>query len=279
MRLKYLVSVAFCVFLAGCDDSVFMKKLVPPEDEAVARNYVEMLRRGEIDQIQRQLDPSVAQAGDREKLVQLSGMFPAEGPQSSKVVGVHFYHNKEYSTSEISLEYELRDRWLLARIVTKQEGENSTLLGINITQTADSLENLNRFSLLGKSAVQYLFLVAAISSVGFTFYVFVLCARTELGRKKWLWLLIVLVGVGKLSVNWVTGECAFTPIAIYLPCAQATRPFYGPWTIAVSFPVGALLFLSHRWKMKVRGGLIPPPTQVEGQASPESEQLRESKIN
>ena len=260
MSLKCLISIAFCAFLAGCDDSVFMKKLVPPEDEAIARNYVEMLRRGEVDEIQRKLDPGVAQPDDRKKLVQLSAMFPAEGPQSSKVVGLRRYHNNEYSTSEITIEYELQDRWLLARVVTKKQGENSTLLGINVTQRADSVETLTRFSLLGKSATQYLILAAAISSVLFTFYAFYLCARTEFGRKKWLWLLIVLVGVGKLSVNWVTDDWAFTPIAIQIPCATAVRPFYGPWTIAGSFPLGALLFLNHRWKMRITGELIPPPT-------------------
>jgi hypothetical protein len=260
MRLKGLVGVAICMFLAGCDDSVFMKKLVPPEDEAVARNYVEMLRRGEIDEIQRQLDPGATQPDDREKLVQLSGMFPAEGAQSSKVVGVRLYHNNEYSTSEVTLEYQLSDRWLLATVATKKKGADSTLLGMNVTQRADSVENLTRFSLLDKSAAQYLIMAAAISSVLFTFYVFFLCARTELGRKKWLWLLIVLVGVGKLSVNWVTSEWAFTPFAIQIPCATAVRPFYGPWTIAGSFPLGALLFLNHRWKMRIAGELIPPPT-------------------
>jgi hypothetical protein len=259
MRLKGFVGIAICMFLAGCDDSVFMKKLVPPEDEAVARSFVEMLQHGEIDKIQGKLDRSAAQPEDREKLVQLSGMFPVEGPLSSKVVGVRLYHNSEYSTSEITLEYQLRDRWLLATIVTKKKGKDSTLLGINVTQRADSVENLTRFSLLSKSAVQYLILTAAISSVLFTFYVFVLCARTELGRTKWLWLLIVLVGVGKLSVNWVTGEWSFTPVAIQLPCATAVRPFYGPWTIAGSFPIGALVFLNHRWKMGVTGELIPPP--------------------
>lgn len=261
MQFKNLAGIAICLLLAGCDDSVFMKRLVPPEEEATARNYVEMLRRGEVDEIRRQLDPGVVQPDDREKLVQLSAMIPPEGPQSSKVVGLRLYHNKEYSTSEITIEYELRDRWLLARVVTKKQGENSTLLGINVTQRPDSVENLARFSLLGKNATQYLILAAAVSSILFTFYVFYLCAQTELGRSKWVWLLIVLVGVGQLSVNWVSGEWAFTPLAIQVPCATAVRPFYGPWTITGSFPLGALLFWNYRWKMKITGELIPPPTR------------------
>ena len=263
MCLKFLACLACCVFLAGCDDSLFMKRIVPPEDEAVARNYVEMLQRGEINEIQRKLDADVAQPDDREKLVQISGMFPAEKPQSSKVVGVHLYHNKDYSTSEITLEYELRDRWLLVRVLTKKVGEEASLLGINATQTADSLESVNRFRLFaGKSATQYLILAAALLSVLFTFYVFVLCARSGPLKMKWLWLVVILFGIGKLGVNWVTGEWAFTPIAIQIPCATAVRPFYGPWTISGSFPLGALLFLNQLWKMKIEGKLVPPPVPI-----------------
>lgn len=36
-------------------------------------------------------------------------------------------------------------------------------------------------------------------------------------------------------------------------------PLFGPWTLASYFPVGAILFLNHRWKMKVKGELIEPP--------------------
>jgi hypothetical protein len=263
MCLKFLAGLACCVFLTGCDDSFFMKRIVPPSDEAIARNFVEMLRHGEIEEIQRALNADVRQPDDREKLVQISGMFPAEKPQSSKVVGVHLYHNKDYSTSEITLEYELRDRWLLVRVLTKKVGEEASLLGINATQTADSLESVNRFRLFaGKSATQYLILAAALLSVLFTFYVFVLCARSGPLKMKWLWLAIILFGIGKLGVNWVTGEWGFTPIAIQIPCATAVRPFYGPWTISGSFPLGALLFLNHLWKMKIEGKLVPPPVPI-----------------
>ncbi len=235
-----------------------MKKMVPAQDEATAGNYVELLRRGELDEIQRKLDPSVAQPDDRKKLTQISGMFPLEEPRSSKVVGFHQFHNQAYSTAAITLEYELSDRWLLVTVTTKREGEVSTLLGLNVSPAADSQENLNRFSLIGKSGLQYLILAAALSSVLFTFYVFGLCARTEHLKMKWFWLVIVLLGIGKFGINWQTGEWAFTPISIQIPCAQAIRPLYGPWTIAGSFPLGALIFLNHRWKMKIRGELIPP---------------------
>jgi hypothetical protein len=101
------------VFLAGCDDSVFTKKLVPPEDEAIARNYVEMLRRGEVDEIQRQLERGVAQPNDREELVQLSALFPPEDPRSSEVVGLRLYPTRSISPRRSTIEYQLRDRWLL----------------------------------------------------------------------------------------------------------------------------------------------------------------------
>jgi hypothetical protein len=268
VQLKRIICLAFCLTLAGCNDAALMKRIVPVQDEATARNYVELLRRGEIDEVQGKLDPSVAQPDDREKLMQISGLFPKGEPQSSKVVGIRQFHNQAYSTTAITLEYELSDRWLLVTVTTKREGEVSTLLGLNASPAADSQENLNRFTFIGKSAVQYLILITALSSLLFTFYVFVQCALTEHLKMKLLWLIVVLLGIGKLGVSWLTGEWAFTPISIQIPCAQAVRPLYGPWTIAASFPLGALLFLNHRWKMKITGELIPQPAPPPGPQKP-----------
>jgi len=35
------------------------------------------------------------------------------------------------------------------------------------------------------------------------------------------------------------------------------HPLYGPWTVAAYFPLGAIVFLHRRWKMKIDGESIP----------------------
>lgn len=259
MRLKCLAGIAFCAFLGGCDEAALMKKWTPPGDESTARSYVDLLRQGKFDQIERDLDPSIADSNTRDTFAKMAAIFPIENPESVKVVSASILHGQDYSTTGITFEYQFPSKWLLVDVTTRRKGDVSTVLGFHVRPMADSLENLNKFSLSGKSAAQYLTLTFAVSSLLFSVYILVLCIRTKIGKTKWLWMLFILVGVGKLAVNWTTGEFTFTPLAFQIPCVSAMRPFYGPWTIAAYLPVGAVLFLNHRWKMKITGKLIEPP--------------------
>jgi hypothetical protein len=253
MRFKCLVGIAFCAFLVGCDQAALMKRWTPPEAESIARNYVDLLRQGKFDQIERDLDSSVTDSDVRDTFAKMAAIFPTENPESVKVVGAHIFHGQEYSTTDITLEYQFPSKWLLVSVVTRRQGDLSTVVGFHVNPTPDSLENLNKFTLVGKSAVQYLILTLTVCSLLFSFYVLVLCIRTKNGKTKWLWMLFILVGVGKLAVNWTTGQWTFTLLAIQIPCATANHPFYGPWTVAAFLPLGAILFLNHRWKLKVTG--------------------------
>lgn len=224
-----------------------MKKMVPPADEAFARESTDLLRQKRFEQVQRELDPSIADANAEETLKTMAAMFPAEEPKSVKVVDIKFLRHQGVSTHSLTLEYEFADTWLLVNIGIKRLNGASTIAAFNVTPIADSLESVNRFSLEGKGSVQYLMLVLALAAPIFSFYVLVVCLRTKGQPFKWLWAIFILFGVGRLAVNWTTGELGFTPLALHVPCASMTAvPAYGPWVIAVSFPLGALLFLALR---------------------------------
>jgi hypothetical protein len=257
MRFKCLAGVAFCVFLVGCDEASLMKKFTPAEDEAAARGYVELLRQGKYDQIQRDLDPSIVDSSSRDTLIQMAAIIPTEDPESVKVIGAHTNRGPGSSTTDLTLEYQFPSRWLLVNVVIRKTGGVSTITGFHVTALADSIENLNKFTLVGKSANQYLTLTIAVGCLVFTFYVLVLCIRTKDIRRKWLWIIIVLVGVGKFAINWSTGQTSFTPFAIQIPCFSAIRALYGQWTIAAHFPLGAVIFLKKRAKLQITGETIP----------------------
>jgi hypothetical protein len=266
MRRNYLVGIALCTFLGGCDQATLLKKWVPAEDEAIARNYVDQLRHVKFDQIEHDLDPSVEDSNPRNAFVQMAAMFPDEVPESVKVVGVHLFRGQEYSTTDITLEYQFKNKWLLANVAIKRTGSDLTVLGFHVNSLPDSLENLNRFTLVRKNAVQYVILALAFCSLFFSLYVLVLCIRTKNVKAKWLWMLFILVGVGKVAVNWTTGEWTFQVFAIQIPCSSAGHPLFGPWTVAAYLPLGAVLFLNQRWKMKITGELIPPSMRGLGES-------------
>jgi hypothetical protein len=260
MRAGLLASVAVCFLLGGCDEAAMMKKFTSPADEAVAREYAQALQQEKFDRIERDLDPSLKTSFSAETFSKMAALFPSNDPESSKVVGAHTNRMGDRTTSDITLEYEFPNKWLLVNVVTQKTGDVSTLVGMRVTPMSDSLENLNRFTLAGKSPVQYFALLCGIGSLVFTLYVFGICIRTKGFKRKWLWLIAVLMGVGYFGVNWNTGQWTFQILAFQIPCFSMKHDLYGPWIVGAYFPLGAIFFLWRRWEMNVNGELIPDLT-------------------
>lgn len=259
MRFIYLVAIPFCVLLVGCDQAALMKRFTPPEEESIAKGYVELLQQGKFDQIEHDLDSSLRDSNVRDTLSKMAALLPAENTKSVKVVGAHIYHNQQSSTVDITFEYRFPSKWVLVNVTTLKNGDVRTLVGFHVTPIADSLENLNKFTLSGKSSLQYLTLICDVGSLLFTLYVFALCIRSKGLKARWLWLIIVLVGFGKFAVNWGTGEWTYQLFAVQIPCFSMSHPLYGPWTVAAYVPLGAIVFLYRRRKTKIAGESAPAP--------------------
>jgi hypothetical protein len=277
MKRPILVSVGlgalFLGVLSGCDQATVMKKITPQEDEATTRRYVDDLRQNRFDQIEEALDPGLKDSSMHGTLASMAAMFPAQEPVSTKVVGFRSFLGNDRRT-EITLEYEFPQKWLLAEVVTQESEGVTTIVGFHITPIADSLENINRFTLAGKSTSQYAILSLAVLAPLFSLFVFVVCIKTTMGKKKWLWLIFILIGIGKLVVNWTTGQVFFTPLAIQLPAAGANAQLYGPWLVYVSMPLGAIIFLTMRRSLTgsvqrtQEGPLATPPDVMVAEKPP-----------
>jgi hypothetical protein len=261
LRPLLFVSVAFCLSLGGCDRAELMKQKTPAVDETYAKWQVELLRQRRFEEIQRELDSSISDANILDTLNTMAGMFPPEEPKSLKVVDLQFQHGRDSTTHTLALEYEFRETWLLVNISIKRMDGLTTIAAFNVRPMADSLESVNNFSLVGKSGLHYLMLGFALAAPIFCLYALVICLRTEKQNFKWLWAVFILFGVGRLAINWTTGELAFTPLAVHIPCGFATAvPAYGPWMVGASLPLGAILFMARRDRNTVANEVQSPPT-------------------
>ena len=229
--------------------------------KSVARNYVELLRQNRFDQIEKNLDPSLANPDDT--LATMAAMFPSEEPTSVKVVGANIIRGRD-SKAFITLEYEFSGKWLLANVAMQKKDGATTITAFNVTSIPDSLENLNRFTLVGKSWAHYTVLLLGVLAVLLSLYAFVLCLRTRMGKVKWLWAVVCLLGVGGLGMNWTTGQSNFTPLAFHAPPAGAGAPLYGAWIVYVSLPVGPVLFLMLRDRLRRPEPSALSPSSAEG---------------
>lgn len=250
IRSLIVAEALFIVLLAGCNQASLMQKMTPQADAEAARNYVTLLRQSNFDQIEKDLDPSLKEADVRDTLATMAAKFPAGTPSSIKVVGANVFRGADAYRTSITLEYEFPRKWLLANVARQTRDGVTTVTRFQVTPIPDSLENLNRFTLAGKSWVQYTVLLLGALAVVLSLYAFVLCLRTRMGKTKWLWAVICLLGGGRLGMNWTTGQSDFTLLSIHLPPAGATTPLYGAWVVYVSLPLGAVLFLVLRDRLR-----------------------------
>jgi hypothetical protein len=241
--VRALLPVFALIVLVACNQEELLQKFSSPEDQAEAKGYIDRLRARQLEEIEKALDPSIRGANIRDTLTRMADLIPNQEPTSIKLVGAHKFQDSTATTVNTTFEYNFGDKWLLVNVAVRQSNGGRTVIGFNVKPMTQSLESQNRFSLAGKSAPHYVVLAAALAAALITLYALVACIQTKPLKRKWLWVIFIVVGFGKLAVNWTTGEWGVAPLSVQVFSASVFVAPYGPWTIAVSVPVGAIIFL------------------------------------
>lgn len=125
----------------------------------------------------------------------------------------------------------------------------------SVTSHGFPWDRYNRFSIgncvmhLCVSRSVYMGPILAIASLMLSACALVRCLRARM-RKKCLWIALILVGVGRLSVPWCYGSIEWQWMSIQVPVASWYRLTpTAPWVVSASVPIGALIFLL---KMRMR---------------------------
>jgi hypothetical protein len=260
-HVRFFLISAWVLFLAGCDQQAWFDRLVPKEEAAVAKQVLASFGSRDFASIEQQLDASLSGADTRTKLEAIADQFPAGPPKSTEVVGSNTTTMSERVTYDLTFQYEYPDRWLLANVVLQRESGQLRVMGVHVNRLADSLQNQNRFTFAGKGALHWIFFALAVAIPVFIVVTLVLCARTAIPRRKWLWLLFVALGLVQISLNWSTGEWRITPVALLLLGAAVNKAGPGaPYILTFALPIGAVLFLLKRreWRLAKSGAGEPP---------------------
>jgi hypothetical protein len=245
----------------GYDRASLLKRYTPQDDESLAIDCVDLLQQGRYEEIEKRLDPSMKNSKTRESLAEMASFFPSK-PISTKTVDASVVRSRDSSITSITLQYEFARGWLLAQLVIQTRDGLKTIGGFHVTPIAESVEVMNEFTFADKGISQYAGLVLAIFVSIFALYEFVLCIRTKMGREKWFWAILILIGAGRLTLNWTTGQWFFTPLAVQAPPVMMFCTPYGPWMVHITVPLGAIAFLLRRKSLaaKVTSSPIQSPT-------------------
>jgi hypothetical protein len=249
MTLLRFLLLALLVVVAGCSRPNPILSQVSAADQALALYYVDQLRARNFDDIDRAALPSVRGPKLYDALLKMADTMPEkDAPTSRKLVGAQLGKNDEGTITNLVFEYDFSGKWVLANVALLRKPDAVSLTALSVRAIPESLEERHRFTLAGKSAKHYAVLALAILFPLLTLYALVTAVRTKM-EKAWmksLWILFILFSVGSFSVNWTTGETLFLPFTIRLFGAAVASILYGPWFLAVSFPLGAVVFLVRR---------------------------------
>jgi hypothetical protein len=263
MPLRSLLVLLAAVVLTACNQSEVMEKFVPHEEDVAVRAYFEAIRKGDLASVEKDFDPKMKTPEILGALGKVSTMLAGAEPVSIKVVGAHVYTNPTGTVTDMSYEYQFPGKWFVANMALRKQGGATTIVGFHLTPLPDSLENMNRFTLEGKTPLEYLVLALAVVIPLFSIYALVVCVRSKIPRRKWLWVIFIILGVTKFSVNWTNGEWDFVPLALQLFGASGSASLYGAWIVSVSFPLGALVFLLMKKRLTAQ-----PEVEAGGEPTP-----------
>lgn len=91
-------------------------------------------------------------------------------------------------------------------------------------------------------------------------YALIVCVRTPIAKRKWLWMIFIVVGLANLSFNWTNGNYTIAPFYFsILGSGFFSASLYAPTIITLAFPLGAVVFLLRRCSLATGGGQVVRP--------------------
>lgn len=242
-------SLFFLLAIVGCDQQAVIDRFTPKEESAIAKNVLAQLKAREFLEVERQLDVSLQGPNLRSLLEQMAQQIPTGEPKSIKVIGAFTKSNttSKAVTYDLTFEYEYPASWLVAKVVLERNDTKVTVMGMHVNATAQSLEESNGFSLAGKSVLHYFVFALAILIPMLVISALVLCFKTPIPKRKWIWYVFIAIGFVQFSLDWTSGTFNIQPLSfLFFGAGFSQAGIAGPFVLTIALPIGAIVFLFKR---------------------------------
>ena len=193
---------------------------------------------------------------EMELLSRMGRFFPSRAPTSIDLVGYRLLRiNNEPDQYNLTYQYGYGQKWLLVNVAFRDlSSEGKQIIAFNVSPIERSLQEIHKFSLQGKGSMHYSFLIICTTCPLFIFSTLIVCIKTKLKKRKWLWIPFVMLGMVQFSLNWTTGQFWIKLLSIQLLGTGAvSASIYSPWILSFSLPVGAIIFWIKRLKDRRTG--------------------------
>lgn len=261
-----LIAVISLLFIGCFNEKAMIQKFAPKDDDEFARHFIDLIRQARYEEADPMLDPAVTAQAGAKGLSQLHGVVDHGDPIAVELVGANVVFFKPWGGSaskrQSNLTYQLQfqNAWAVAAFLVETGPTGRHISGANFQPVGDSLQVLNRFTFKNKSAAHHLFFFACVLIPLFIIATIVICFRSRV-RRRWLWIIFIAFGVMQFQLNWTTGQTAFRPISVLLLGASFFRASsYAPIVFSFGIPVGAIIFLAVRRRLRPKDEPPPLPT-------------------
>lgn len=223
---------------------------VDPERDTQARAVYEQLRLGDFDALRSSMtDAGRANATD-EQLETVRAYAGSNAPSETRTLSWQWNVRDDLSVYEITHEYDHEQKIVQMATLMVREGEDPWRVErVHINHFSPAQAALAAFTLRGKTPLHYGVLALAVLAPLFCLFTAVVAGW----RRRWVWMIVSLFGVGQLTLNWATGAAEFHVAQFaLLGAGYAKGPgALDPWIILVALPIPALLFWLFRgWRPK-----------------------------
>lgn len=220
-----------------------MEKFVPKQEAKMAEDYLTKLREKDFEYIKSKLSDELKPQVTDALLIQLAEYFRDGDLISTEIIGSQVNVFNGVWQGNFSFEYHFTNGWNLANAAFRKIDDKYEVIGLNVYKTEMSQKGFHAFNLSNKSILHYIILTMAIIVPIFIVVSTYFCVRTPIPRRKWLWVIFVLLGVSAIKINWTTGQYAIQLLSVHLlgAAAGAISP-HAAWVISASFPLGAIMF-------------------------------------
>ncbi|MDR7017430.1 hypothetical protein [Acinetobacter sp. 3657] len=245
--------VSVLVLLAACSQQQLINKIVPEQDQQFAKQVFEQLQQGDYATLEAHLDSELQTADIHSTFIQMTAQFPKVPIQQVNIIGAHKLELPNQTQYHLTFEYEYpQQQWLLNDLIFKKKNDQITIMGLHVTPIDAATRHLNDFTFAGKGILNYVFFTLAIIIPIFVIYVLILCIRTPMEKRKWLWLIFISLGFTRILFNWTNGQFVFQPFSFQLLGAGFEQTnTYSPLILQIALPIGAIIFLYRRRALAV----------------------------
>jgi hypothetical protein len=258
---RCVVVLAVVLGVCACDRHALVDKFAPHPATEIGQSVIDSWRTGKLDELRPMLSGEMGKPDVLARLRDIAAQLPSGTPISVKLVGASI--DERFTTGKtnvsrygLAYEYQFESNWLVGSVVLMKTGDRTEVAGMHAQVLSRSLEQINAFSLDGRGPLQWLFLLGMIAMPLVCLYALVTCMRSPMKRRKVWWALFTVVGFFTVSMNWSTGDVNIVPFSFQLFSASFEAAPYGPWQLALSFPLGAVWFLVRRRHLVAA---VPPP--------------------